>query len=73
MTAVTQWFGPEIDPVNVGWYQRDYGDDKATAQPDWWDGKQFLFGFDGEVTPVVSGLKLPWRGLADKPVEEGGV
>nr|DAH83238.1 MAG TPA: hypothetical protein [Caudoviricetes sp.] len=72
MTAVTQWFCPEIDPVNVGWFQRDYGDGDnacATEHLDWWDGEQFFFGIDGEVTPVVSGLKLPWRGLADKPTK----
>lgn len=76
MTDLTQWFSPEIDPVYVGWWQRDYGDDnpKATAQPDWWDGQQFMAAFEGEVTPCCAVTGLPWRGLADKPTktENGG-
>ena len=74
MTAVTQWFGPEIDPVNVGWYQRDYGDNNplATAQLDWWNGTQFMAAFDGELTPFPAVTGLPWRSLADKPAEQGG-
>lgn len=75
MTALTQWFAPEIDPVHVGWYQRDYGDGynaAATAHHDWWNGTQFMAAFDGEVTPCPAVTGLPWRGLADKPVEQGG-
>jgi hypothetical protein len=74
MKPVTQWFGPDEKPVHAGVYERDYGDDVYYC---WWNGETWgVCSLDisraYRFRIVASGsIYLPWRGLADKPEQEG--
>jgi hypothetical protein len=65
--TVTQWFAPSEPPVRNGWYQRDYGHFAATAMPDFWDGKNWLYGDGNGIAYIKANSIRPWRGLANKP------
>lgn len=66
----TPWFPANVEPVRVGFYERDYGIDYGDEMvPDFWDGK------DWYVVPVrnieerhLGVPTLAWRGLAKKPL-----
>ena len=64
---LTEWFPPHLNPVHVGFYQRDYSDCFITSIPDYWDGKYWLIGRkDGQAIERTS-YRLPWRGLKTAP------
>lgn len=73
MTTVTQWFNGETDPVHTGRYQRKYKDGSETdigvEHPDYWDGADWWYGCqeDSIGSKDCTGIRLPWRGLAEKP------
>jgi len=68
MKQVTQWFGPDEKPVHVGVYESTplyvvNGDKRAR-----WDGEVWRFVSDGSLCFYQ---RRRWRGLADKPEQEG--
>jgi hypothetical protein len=70
---LTPWFPPEVKPVHVGQYQRDYDDldddDPCTLMPDLWDGEHWvILDRDGNFA-VRAATDMRWRGLASNPAE----
>lgn len=67
MSAVTQWFDSEVDPVHVGFYQRCYDDPMLDDVPDFWNGEGWFYGNIYGKTDRAARPNLRWRGLAEKP------
>jgi hypothetical protein len=73
MTAVTQWYPPNIKPVHVGIYQRSWNDVIGHC---YWDGMAFSKGrydpryaineYESKLSRKDSiDQNLPWRGLTN--------
>lgn len=65
---LTDWFGENVRPVRVGWYERDWDHvHKFRERLDYWDGSRWFLG-DGSMGYSDPGL-VPrrWRGLAEDP------
>lgn len=61
---VTEWFPPHVQPVRIGWYQRDYLEKHHTEVADWWDGKAWFYGrSDGSKSAYPVSMLRRWRGL----------
>ena len=66
----TPWFGPDIEPVRNGFYEREW-DPKIVDRDnrlDYWDGINWSYGArndDGNlvVVRVFDPIRLRWRGL----------
>jgi hypothetical protein len=69
LPPLTDWYPPEVDPVHVGFYSRQYGDgsdqDPGILRPDYWDGKAWRYAQDCEVTGDITLCRRPWRGLSE--------
>jgi hypothetical protein len=64
---ITPWYPPEINPVYVGWYQREYEYDQAIELPDYWTGQKWLVGNGDGTYSDREPRVLPWRGLEIDP------
>lgn len=58
---LTPWFDGSVQPVRVGWYERELHGDIFR---DWFDGYGFLSAPDGYRWVLQ---ELRWRGLAQQP------
>lgn len=64
---LTPWFDGDVKPVRPGIYERNYH--SAFIEPkDYWDGQKWMLSFNGTTaSDIISGIRLPWRGLARRP------
>jgi hypothetical protein len=59
----TDWISAEVEPVHIGWYERDRG--VPLILKDYWDGKRWTLGdANGGRYPMFDAGWFPWRGLA---------
>lgn len=66
---ITEWFGPEIKPTKIGWYERDYTFYLDGIEHDWWDGRCWRVGLGrGSFSSTPSPAKMRWRGLSRQHV-----
>lgn len=69
---LTPWFGSDVNPARVGYYQRNY---RATGipygeVPDYWDGNYWVIVSICGTHCSRSPWPLKWRGLASDPSEQ---
>lgn len=68
---LTDWFAPDVSPVHVGMYQRDWGDFYTViGSLDYWDGKCWFIGAAGGPSKIPATNNKRWRGLAEKPTKK---
>jgi hypothetical protein len=70
MNELTDWFPPEIKPVRIGVYQRQFSNYSSYS---WWNGKHFSIGREFPSALDIHSAQesvfqnKPWRGLSVKP------
>lgn len=68
---LTPWFPEDVNPVRVGYYERDWyrdGSGDGGFLPDLWNGERWQNSYPmGLGRAIDSCQNLRWRGLAKKP------
>lgn len=64
---ITEWFDPEVSPIHIGWYEREWDLDYLAQDLDWWNGQYWEYGAGNGLHQGRAINDKRWRGLAEKP------